>query len=475
MNLNPSPGESIGRRLWQVVLTYTQVWTFRLQVPALIIYIIAARWAAPQSSIGREMWGFFAVEQVVLLSLMVADHVKGQMDDWRSALTPGFRLPHMLVAAVILTTPLWCMPLLMKDTLQVSAQGLTALTMLFSALLAWIGFVPLTVFAVACVLIFIKGEDSSSFVADALAGKLGMTSAGIIWASSAALVLLWIWLWKLNGQSATNARLQSGNVRIRARMTMNPRNERTGLLSRRGEWLMEKISRLPSPLTPSLSDRWSRVQQRRLVTGLGLPPSWFMASVLFFFALVLGICCFDPSTRDSMDVRALVVLLTLAVPWLLISLWPMRWQVLAAESLLPASRSEFALETGLALFTDLVSLWISSTVAALALAFLWSPHDFLSQAGEFGSAIALAAAGLIFTFGVVVWVMRLRHQWASIGAMLALIPASLLPMARLFHRQGKRDLPISPAQMVFWVLLFCLAGILLALDAYRRWCKTEFD
>src|ERR1700722_4683636 len=142
MNRDQLPGSSIHRRLWQVILTYTQVWVFRIQIPFLILYVIAARWAQPQSIIARGGWGLFAVQQVIMLTTMVADHLKTQLDDWRSALTPGFRWPHLAVSAFVATLPLLLVPWFLSAPLLVSRSGLTAFTLLISAVMAWAVYSP---------------------------------------------------------------------------------------------------------------------------------------------------------------------------------------------------------------------------------------------------------------------------------------------------------------------------------------------
>jgi hypothetical protein len=476
---NPSPGESILPRLWQVILTYTQVWAFRIQVPFLILYIIAARCAEPRSIVARGGWGLFAIEQVVMLTVTVTDHLKTQLDDWRSSLTPEFRLPHLAVATLAVGLPLWLVPTLLTGPLDVSWQGLTALTVLPSAILAWAVYLPVVAILVGMLLVGVKGGNSDIFISDLMAGKQGNVSTAMIWGAVAALILLWILLARLNGQTSVN-RLAAGTAKLRPNMTLNPRNQRPGAIAQFDERMMERISKTPFPSAIRWSDAPARIRQRRVVTA-GITPPWFAGAsyVLVFTAVTLF---FDVvvlmGTGYQLPIQALrniCIVLPLVQPWLFALTVNQRWPLLARESLLPASRAEFAFETGLASFRDLLEGWITCTAVALLIAFALSPGEFLSNIGNISLVIGYAAAVLIFTFAASIWLMRFRHQWISFLGLMACLPIVTSPVLIAFWQHPGNGLHFQPTLAVISIAGLSLTGALLIVDAYHRWCRTELD
>jgi len=107
---------AIDRRYLQVVFTYLR----RPVIPIVTLMIPVAwgaSWLIEWISGHRRLWIDYNLELRTLRSLVasvpficllalpaiVIGHVREQLVNWRAALTPGFRLPHLTIAAVTLT------------------------------------------------------------------------------------------------------------------------------------------------------------------------------------------------------------------------------------------------------------------------------------------------------------------------------------------------------------------------------------
>jgi hypothetical protein len=264
-------------------------------------------------------------------------------------------------------------------------------------------------------------------------------------------------------------------------MTPNPRNENAGVIGPFIERIMERLAKVPSPIHLRWNDSRARVRQRRFVTA-GVTPPWVTgaSSVLLFTVVTLfGDLIVLMGTGYRLPSQALFgmcVALPLAEPWLFAFTMTYRWPLLARESLLPASRSEFAFETGRAFFRDLLESWVICTSTAMAIAFAWSPENFLSKIGEISLMIAYAAAALIFVFGISIWFMRFRHRWVSFLGLMVCLPVMVtIPVLMTFRLGQASTLYFDRAIPTVWIAGLCLTGALLMLDAYHRWCRTELD
>jgi hypothetical protein len=370
-------------------------------------------------------------------------------------------------------------PTFLKGTLAVSGQGLAALTILVSAILAWPVYSPFLSIVVGMSLVMFKGGNSDIFITDLMAGKLAAISTGMIGFGASAMVLLWILLARLNGQTSIN-RLGPGNVRFRQSMTMNPRNERPGKIGSFIEGLMEKISGIPSPFVFHQNDSRARVRQRRVVTA-GITPPWFTGAsyVLLFTAVILfvdaAVFLGTGYSLPSQVLRGMCLMLILVEPWFFAIALTQRWPLLARESLLPASRAEFAFETGWASFQDLLESWVTCTTVALLIIFAWSPEDFIRQIGDIGWVIIYAAAALIFVFGISIWFMRFRHRWVSFLGLMLCLPIVTVPVLITFGREPRNAFHLDRTVAAISILGLCLTGMLLIVDAYHRWYRTELD
>jgi len=165
-NLASSPGPSMSRdasaltylhnrsvptsRYTSVMMSYVQRPLFpALAVAAGVYLVIAAFW----SEVGRYRWhadlwfdllleGIVYVVPLFLVGEMVValmTHLREQIDDWRAALMPDFRRPHLTIAAtlfgiVALATTVGAFALV---PYHYSFLGVAALTLTFMTITAW--------------------------------------------------------------------------------------------------------------------------------------------------------------------------------------------------------------------------------------------------------------------------------------------------------------------------------------------------
>lgn len=146
------------------------------------------------------------------------------------------------------------------------------------------------------------------------------------------------------------------------------------------------------------------------------------------------------------------------------------WKFRAADMLKPVTREQFFLELGICFGIALLrNVLIMIVVLAVTILLLQRP---LRPSSDYALALASVLLLAIFAFGSYVWSFRHRGQLALMLPLAVWwLPAVLVctgitgnhPLAPLF------SLPIGFAVSV----LFALAGVYLARDAYRRWLVAD--
>src|SRR4051812_17913224 len=87
----------------EVALTYVRPWSMRVLAGLVALYFLClAVWPPMWRSDMQQGVAVVGVTMMAWVAALVAAHVKEQLADWRSAIVPNFRLPHLFVGAFIL-------------------------------------------------------------------------------------------------------------------------------------------------------------------------------------------------------------------------------------------------------------------------------------------------------------------------------------------------------------------------------------
>ena len=280
MTLSPFPprADLLSSRLYQTALTYTQRWLFRINGILFLIALTAIGCFAPHSDSLQSVWGFIAILQVSIASLSITVHLKQQLDDWRSQLTPGFRFPHLLVASVLVIIFSLAVPALVEQQISAASRGFPAAAIVLATICSWAVYDPLlvmlAVMAAISVLVFDFPNDHGELILNLLAGySLRIIAAGI-----ALMALLWTCLARLSGQFPQ--RQSSSLTAIDPETALGPTNGTMGPVTSFASEMLRRISQFTGRIrstrhsTPApLSGIRQRIIHRRRATTEGITPS----------------------------------------------------------------------------------------------------------------------------------------------------------------------------------------------------------
>jgi hypothetical protein len=419
---------------------------------------------------------------------IIATHAKEQMADARSRLTPGFRTPHLVVAAAVFLLGVvgiaWYTIARVHQipietgwpATHVTLPGYAAIVLLAATMLAWMAHTQSVIFifttlAAATISLTTRGQN---IVREVLAGDLPILAWGILGASTVALAALW-WRWaRMHEEMGEYWKVESLHGRLRITSTGDRYLRRAAALE--AGWFAAALHgayRLDSLANISAAPFWKRAARWRMVVA-NVQLNWLVAPTMAV-GLLLVYWGADDHSRGS-QVGLLIVIpaiMSLALPIMATMItWPQRWHMIAAESLRPvASRGAFFREQGAAMALEVANLWIWFTLGAFLPGLILRPTWILSA--EVGGALMLTAGAQVWLFGFSVWVLRLRLNSLVnfLFLMFALGAAGAIVAMQLYN--GKAEMIRAPS--LLWVLGLIAVGLIIILDAYRRWNRTDLD
>jgi hypothetical protein len=209
---------------------------------------------------------------------------------------------------------------------------------------------------------------------------------------------------------------------------------------------------------------WARVRHLR-ATGVGRLP-WAMGAILAVTMLLLPVITGATQPMGAGALEGMLLMVMVLPPVIAIGHWARRWPSLGYESLRPVSRERFLRELGLAMALDLVEAWVVIMACTILPLTFWVPNlprELLSS-----GFLPLSAAVAVIIFATNAWVLRLRSGPLSYAMMIVSAAWPLLPI--LLNDVGARR---STALSVATVLL--AAAIVITLDAYARWRRTDLE
>ncbi len=473
-------------RYAQIALTYTDRWSMRawlILTAMLVAWLALTRQANFSERLPMLMLGGTAC---VFAATIVTSQVKEQIADPRSALTPGFRTPHLIVGGVLLTATTLGLASYIAwrsahieggfgwPALRIWPPGYVAIVMISAAAMAWMGYLqsPPFIFCVMALGAVFVMPISEPLNWQTISGRAPVTACVMLALALASLIALWWRMALLNEEMREYHRLDSFSPNLKLSMT-GDRFYRRSAAAEVGwfnEWLRGagRIDRARNVLGASLMRRAAHWR---------LAISFARANPLFgaLFGMMLLVMDYFGGLHEGKGEQgvliAVPILIGLVVPMLIAGCtWPRRWYTLAQDALRPATRRQFLAEQGAAMGWELMSLWFWITVGALLPTIWYRPHWLLSATTL--AMLALTAAEQVLLFAVFVWIARYRgtlfFTWTL--TLLAVAAAGFLFVHEIGHADDRLRIP-SP--LVIAAVLVVALPVLV--DAYRRWLRTDLD
>jgi hypothetical protein len=466
-------------RYAQIALTYTKPWPLRIWAIVTTLTVLWVQIAYGDAGAHIAML-FLGGTMAVWVGAMITAHVKEQLADARSSLTPHFRTPHLLVAAVLFIITVCGLTLLVGwgasplrwdyGGYDLWLPGYLALVLIVTAAMAWMAHLqsPASVGLLILMITPVWFASGRAMLNDIVRGRSVELGYIILAVAVAALVALWWRMALLHAEMPEYARTMGPGFRLRVQMTGDPgfRRENAAGTGALEAWV-RGADRLDQMANVAAAGFWQRVRHWRIVIGLGRTP--------IFVALVLGLWSFvmphlTGGMRDKHSRVVLPIMLSVLLPGVIVAaVWPRRWYTLADESLRPASRRQFVREQGAAMAMELAVNWFTLTAAVVTAALLLEPS--MSRLAPLWRALPLIVATQILIFGVIVWVMRYRSGWLVV---VPIFLATFTGLAVMVVGGALSELK-SIQPMLIAAGICAVVGVTITFDAYRRWLLTEFD
>jgi hypothetical protein len=216
----------------------------------------------------------------------------------------------------------------------------------------------------------------------------------------------------------------------------------------------------------------ARARHWRRVAGVGR-LSWVGGAVFVALLMITRWVDLKPTKNDQLAVLIVIpALLSLIMPAIFtMTTWAQRWDLLASESLRPAiSRARFVREQGAAMALDLAVVWASITVGLFATALIYRPAWLFTS--TVAAILFRSAAAQVWIFSIGVWTLRHRTwRWLGFVSFVGALLLVSIVTGRAFD--GPKGTLNPPSPLVS--AAFLVAGVIITLDAHRRWLKTDLD
>jgi hypothetical protein len=469
-------------RYAQVALTYTRPFPLRVWAVLTAAYIGWILWLREANYQVQTTMLLLGTTLAAWVGPMIAAHAKEQLADSRSRLTPGFRAPHLLVAALFFAAGViglaWFVVARLHQlptvigwpTAEASQAGLLSVVLPAAVLLALMSHTQSPVLIIT--ILGVMGFSIFTLrppIVRLIAGDFPVTANVIIALCLATLAGLWWRLARMHEEMFEYWRSESfNNLSIRVAMTGDRHYCR--IAAAETGWLTESLRaahRLDALANIFAAPFWARVRHWRLVIGHG-QVNWISSVAIAAVFLIIHLIFNDGS--KGFDMGMLIVMpaiLSLTAPIMGTGfIWPQRWFMLASESLRPAqSRAAFFREQFAAMAVEVATLWFWFTLGAFLVPLILRPALVFTP--SVAGALLLIAAAQVWLFGASVWLLRLRlNLFVNALAVILIVAAAGILLAV----QVGED-PRAPSPLAAPVVL--LIGLLVTADAYRRWLKTD--
>lgn len=437
-------------------------------IPIVSWWIVGTPRTADRS---LSMFGFI----LAFPAMFIGAHVKQQLATHEASLVPGYRIPHIVVAASLFLVPL-LIACLTASLAGGSIAGYAALLLLACLTFFHLMAAPSGWNGLAVAMLYSVGLIPQLRIASEqiLAGKQPGLAWCLLSAEAAIGVLLFHRLANLTEDDPS-----WGNV-----IPMNAWDMRAAEVRRRNRAQLQKLPKVMLSLIDAESKRLDRLTvepattRRQRVALLQFADDWpvNLTSMLLMVLLMEGLPLLLPNvandlpgiTNESQFVKALSwpIMLSLMIAWVQWLPQSQRLSRLGYESLRPSTRPDWVLENGLAIIRNTLRMQAGWLVVQIVLLFTFLP--------AFASSPAIVN-GLVFLVGVHVLLFGAAAGIASFGSMFWKIAGFLVVMGTVqaawpalnsFSRTYSWPIPV-------FTIISVAAGIGLTRIAYRRWCRID--
>ncbi len=450
----------MNNRYEQVLLTYLRQWQFWLYLAAWVLMFplldVLPWWL-------RQPMVFIFLALAATVPAAVIGHAKQQIADARASLMPGFRAPHVIVAALLSIGGVVLMPLLTHAALDMPLLGLMASVAVASAAFSAFAYVQSITTVVVGIgfiaLLSLKAVRDVGY--QMLFSQLGVAAGA---GAAAALGYIFYRLSILKEDMPEYGRAFGG----RSDGTWSDSQTAPRMQVVRAPSLLTRLQlaaadkRLRAVRNVFAATGWRRVRHWMLsgdMSGAKWPAAALLAAFLTTIPLLTGQSKGDPA------VVALAAVLSVLMPvFCVTSTWMSRRRSMGYELTRPVSRETFIREFGLAVATDLAEWWVWLTLAALVPVLVWGPS---LRIADVLAMLVLSASEQVLAFGILVSVLRVRSPRASDGSIMMSVVVVAVPI------MATATIPRTPVATLAIAVGVAALGGALTYDAYRRWCEAD--
>ncbi len=358
-------------------------------------------------------------------AMFIGAHVKQQLATHEASLVPGYRRPHLVVAALMFLTPI-LFAVLAAPTANNSIVGHVALVLLVC--LACFNFTAnpsdlgALVLAAVCLPIFAHQMGIAIAMEQILAGSLPGLAWCLLSAEAALGILLFHHLANLTEDDPSY-----GSV-----MPMNAWDMRAAEVRRRNRAQLQRSPKVLLSIIEGESRRLDRMTaepaktRRQRVSLLQMSGDWpvNLSWVLLIMTVMGGLPLLIPRILNNSHLittaegfaRALAwpMMLSLGMAWVLWLPPSQRWSRLGYESLRPSTREDWVLENGLAIIRRTLTIQLGWVLVQVILLFTFLPAFATSPA--IANGLIFLAGIHVAAFGAGAWISSFASMfWKLVG------------------------------------------------------------
>lgn len=402
---------------------------------------------------------------------LIGVHLKQQIASPRATLVPGYRRPHLVVAAILTAIPVALVMLGMSQS-SWSVSGLLALVLYVCSLSLYLGASPgpLPLLGYILGILFPIIPHFRAVLGEMLMGRQPWLVWSLISAEVASIVLLVDHLLKLKEDDPDYGKVQQFNVwDVRASTVRNQQRTQMAYY----EWMLNTLLLPTSWRLDRVTKQPARTLRQR-VALLRLGDNW--PANPFMTALIIGSVEYFmlhesrvhlTTERAFRTALSMPLLFSFVLGWAHWGPFLHRWPRLGYESLRPFTRQQWVQESGLAVLRSMSShlaLWL---VVQLTLLFCFL-REF-STSPVIWEAVAWVVGGQVLVFGASAWMSSFGAGYWRLFGMTMVIALVTVPWSLLSVGPAVTPVPFGYVLgLAGTVIGFVITGL-----AYRRWCRVD--
>ena len=409
---------------------------------------------------------FTLMFQCFFVVTILAPHLKQQIASPRAVLIPGYRGPHLVVAAAFYLPVVLLLPLLISIAFHFPFWSMLAVIIPFLTLVLWAWYLQSRVLMAAGMLLWFSAywpPGRRAFVA-ALTQTPLLPALGLIAVASAALFLLtrrFLTLreempaYGLGVPTNTWGHLRSGSAPVPVGAGVNYNSALQRFFTGPSDRYFDRLDAAPASLWARLR-RWSVIWNNKPFLGM-------------FVVVVAGQVVFFKYSGREYAWGMLVGQLAFFSMIPLLSRAQRLLPTLGYESLRPLRRSAYLRERALAVAAQTAQFWLALAGAVIALTAVLSPPTL--HLPDFWLAIAASVFLQIPALALTFWVLRFRSP-LLLYAMMIVPFGFIYPVTLGLGSVHPSVHPMAP-RLFLIAAAVGLLSVLILFDAYRRWLRTD--